>query len=80
MELIEDVDPERARRIVDLALQLMIDAIHRYEGYVAQLTGEGIFALLSAPIAHEDHAQRAHYRFLLATTCASLDFHGTEFA
>ncbi len=64
MELIEGVDPEEARRIVDPALQLMIDAVHRYEGYVAQSTGDGIFALFGAPIAHEDHAQRALYAAL----------------
>src|SRR5207244_4949093 len=64
MELIEDLDPEEARRIVDPALQLMIDAVHRYEGYVAQSTGDGIFALFGAPIAHEDHAQRALYAAL----------------
>jgi class 3 adenylate cyclase len=59
MELIEDLDPEEARAIVDPALKLMIDAVHRYEGYVAQSTGDGIFALFGAPIAHEDHPQRA---------------------
>jgi class 3 adenylate cyclase/predicted ATPase len=64
MELIEDLDPEEARRIVDPALQLMMDAVHRYEGYVAQSTGDGIFALFGAPIAHEDHPQRALYAAL----------------
>jgi class 3 adenylate cyclase/tetratricopeptide (TPR) repeat protein len=59
MELIEDLDPEEARAIVDPALKLMIDAVHRYEGYVAQSTGDGIFALFGAPVAHEDHPQRA---------------------
>jgi class 3 adenylate cyclase/predicted ATPase len=59
MELIEDLDPEEARRLVDPALKLMIDAVHRYEGYVAQSTGDGIFALFGAPVAHEDHPQRA---------------------
>jgi class 3 adenylate cyclase len=55
MELMEGMDPEDARRIVDPALQLMMNAVHRYEGYVAQSTGDGIFALFGAPIAHEDH-------------------------
>src|SRR5206468_3528806 len=64
MDLIEDLDPEDARRIVDPALQLMMDAIHRYEGYVAQSLGDGIFALFGAPIAHEDHPQRALYAAL----------------
>jgi hypothetical protein len=60
MELIEDLDPEEARTIVDPALKLMRDAVHRYEGYVAQSTGDGIFALFGAPVAHEDHPQRDH--------------------
>src|ERR1700719_2397888 len=58
-ELMENLDPEEARGIVDPALKLMIDAAHRYDGYVVQSTGDGIFALFGAPIAHEDHPQRA---------------------
>src|SRR5260221_14168851 len=42
----------------------MMDAVHRYEGYVAQALGDGIFALFGAPIAHEDHPQRALYAAL----------------
>src|SRR5262249_15595942 len=57
--LIEGLDPEEARAIIDPALQLMMDAVHRYEGYVAQALGDGIFALFGAPLAHEDHPQRA---------------------
>jgi len=57
--LIEDLDPEDAQRIIDPALQLMMDAVHQYDGYVAQPLGDGIFALFGAPIAHEDHPQRA---------------------
>ncbi len=64
MALIEDLDPEDARRLVDPALQLMMDAVHCYEGYVAQSTGDGIFAFFGAPIAHEDHPQRALYAAL----------------
>src|SRR5713101_7293439 len=64
MAIIEDLDPEDARRLVDPALQLMMDAVHRYEGYVAQSTGDGIFAFFGAPIAHEDHPQRALYAAL----------------
>src|SRR5207245_2412922 len=64
MALIEDLDPEDARRLVDPALQLMMDAVHRYEGYVAQSTGDGIFAFFGAPIAHADHPQRALYAAL----------------
>ncbi len=58
-ELMRDLDPEEARAIVDPALKLMIDAAHRYDGYVVQSTGDGIFALFGAPVAHEDHPQRA---------------------
>src|SRR5713226_9116007 len=58
-ELIRDLDPEEARALVDPALKLMIDAVHRYDGYVVQSTGDGIFALFGAPLAHEDHPQRA---------------------
>jgi class 3 adenylate cyclase len=64
MELIEDLDPEEARAIVDPALKLMIDAVHRYDGYIVQSTGDGIFALFGAPVAHEDHPQRALYAAL----------------
>ena len=64
MELIEDLDPEEARAIVDPALKLMMDAVHHYGGYVAQSTGDGIFALFGAPVAHEDHPQRALYAAL----------------
>ena len=62
--LIEGLDPEDARAIIDPALQLMMDAVHRYDGYVAQALGDGIFALFGAPIAHEDHPQRALYAAL----------------
>jgi class 3 adenylate cyclase/predicted ATPase len=64
MDLLEDLDPEEARCIVDPALTLMMQAVHRYEGYVAQSLGDGIFALFGAPIAHEDHPQRALYAAL----------------
>jgi class 3 adenylate cyclase len=63
--LIEELDPEEARRLIDPALALMMEAVHRYEGYVAQSLGDGIFALFGAPIAHEDHPQRALYAALL---------------
>ena len=65
-ELMEDLDPEDARAIVDPALKLMIDAVHRYDGYVVQSTGDGIFALFGAPVAHEDHPQRAVHAALAA--------------
>src|SRR5713226_3050121 len=62
--LIEGLDPEEARAIIDPALQLMMDAVHQYGGYVAQALGDGIFALFGAPLAHEDHPQRALYAAL----------------
>src|SRR5713101_8179565 len=62
--LAHDLDPEDTRRIIDPVLKLMMDAVHRYEGYVAQSLGDGIFALFGAPIAHEDHPQRALYAAL----------------
>ena len=58
-ELIEHLDPEEARALVDPVLRLMMEAVHRFGGYVAQSTGDGIFALFGAPSAHEDHPQRA---------------------
>ena len=62
--LIEGLDPEEARAVIDPALQLMMDAVHQYDGYVAQALGDGIFALFVAPLAHEDHPQRAVYAAL----------------
>ena len=51
----------------------MMDAVHRYEGYVAQVLGDGIFALFGAPIAHEDHPQRALYAALACKRrCAAM--------
>ena len=64
MDLMENLDPEEARTLIDPALKLMMDAVHHYGGYVAQSTGDGIFALFGAPIAHEDHPQRALYAAL----------------
>jgi adenylate cyclase len=64
MELMEDLDLEDARAIVDPALKLMIDAVHRYDGYIVQSTGDGIFALFGAPLAYEDHPQRALFAAL----------------
>src|SRR6202162_193814 len=64
MDLMEDLDPEEARAIIDPALKLMIEAVHRYDGYIVQSTRGGIFALFGAPVAHEDHPQRALYAAL----------------
>jgi len=64
MELLADRDPEEARKILDPVLTHMMDAVHRYEGTVNQVMGDGIMALFGAPIAHEDHAVRACYAAL----------------
>ena len=61
MELLADRDPEEARKILDPVLELMMEAVHRYEGTVNQVMGDGIMALFGAPLAHEDHAVRACY-------------------
>src|SRR5262249_21778252 len=61
MELLADRDPEEARKILDPVLEMMIEAVHRYEGMVNQVMGDGIMALFGAPLAHEDHAVRACY-------------------
>src|SRR5262245_51368707 len=60
-ELIRDLDPEAAQTLLDPALQCMMDAVHRFEGTVNQVLGDGIMALFGAPVAHEDHAVRACY-------------------
>ncbi|HWN05457.1 MAG TPA: AAA family ATPase [Candidatus Dormibacteraeota bacterium] len=64
MELLADRDPEEARKIIDPVLELMMEAVHRYEGTVNQVMGDGIMALFGAPLAHEDHATRACYAAL----------------
>jgi class 3 adenylate cyclase/tetratricopeptide (TPR) repeat protein len=64
MELLADRDPEDARRILDPVLERMMEAVHRYEGTVNQVMGDGIMALFGAPLAHEDHAVRACYAAL----------------
>jgi class 3 adenylate cyclase len=63
-ELIRDLDPEAAQHLLDPALQRMMDAVHRFEGTVNQVLGDGIMALFGAPLAHEDHALRACYAAL----------------
>ena len=63
-ELIRGIDPEAAQRLLDPALPRMMDAVHRFEGTVNQVLGDGIMALFGAPIAHEDHALRACYAAL----------------
>src|SRR5712691_10946867 len=64
MELLAERDPEDARQLLDPVLERMMAAVHRYEGTVNQVMGDGIMALFGAPIAHEDHAVRACYAAL----------------
>ena len=64
MELLADRDPEEARHLLDPVLERMMAAVHRYEGTVNQVMGDGIMALFGAPVAHEDHAVRACYAAL----------------
>jgi hypothetical protein len=64
MELLADRDPEEARQLLDPVLERMMAAVHRYEGTVNQVMGDGIMALFGAPIAHEDHAVRGCYAAL----------------
>ncbi len=64
MELLADRDPEEARKLLDPVLDRMMEAVHRYEGTVNQVMGDGIMALFGAPLAHEDHAVRACYAAL----------------
>ena len=64
MELLADRDPEEARQLLDPVLERMMAAVHRYEGTVNQVMGDGIMALFGAPIAHEDHTVRACYAAL----------------
>ena len=64
LELLDGRDPEEARALLDPALHTMMEAVHRYEGTVNQVLGDGIMALFGAPLAHEDHALRACYAAL----------------
>src|SRR5499426_4619174 len=63
-QLIEGLDPEEAQKLFDPVLRIMMEAVHRYEGTVNQVLGDGIMALFGAPLAHEDHALRACYTAL----------------
>ncbi len=64
MELLASGDPEDARKLLDPIIEHMMEAVHRYEGTVNQVMGDGIMALFGAPLAHEDHAVRACYAAL----------------
>src|SRR5512136_371835 len=66
MELAEQLDPEEWHKILERFFAILTEGVHRFEGTVNQYTGDGIMALFGAPIAHEDHAQRAGYAELYA--------------
>jgi class 3 adenylate cyclase len=68
LEIIRGLDPEAAQQLLDPTLHAMMDAVHRYEGTVNQVLGDGIMAIFGAPIAHEDHAARACYAALAMQT------------
>jgi predicted ATPase/class 3 adenylate cyclase len=84
LELIEDADPEDASHLLDDVIRVMIDAVHRYEGTVNKVMGDGVMALFGAPIGHEDHAIRACYAALamqdamLGKAAAIRHDHGVE--
>ena len=67
-ELIRDLDPEDAQKLLDPAIHIMMGAVHRFEGTVNQVLGDGIMSIFGAPIAHEDHAARACYAALAMQT------------
>jgi len=60
----EKLDPEEVHQIMDGCIRILMDEIHKYEGTINQFTGDGVMALFGAPVAHEDHAQRACYAAL----------------
>jgi class 3 adenylate cyclase/tetratricopeptide (TPR) repeat protein len=68
LELSTGLDPEDWHRIMDHFFDLLARGIHRFEGTINQYTGDGVMALFGAPIAHEDHAQRACHAALHIAT------------
>ncbi len=65
LALISGQDPESAQAILNPVLEQMIEAVHRYDGTVNRILGDGIMAIFGAPVAHEDHAVRACYAALM---------------
>jgi class 3 adenylate cyclase/tetratricopeptide (TPR) repeat protein len=76
MDIAESVDAEEWHRILDRFFAILADGIHRFEGTINQFTGDGVMALFGAPVAHEDHAQRACHAAL--TLSESLARYSTE--
>ena len=64
----EKLDPEEVHQIMDGCFKILMDEIHKYERTVNQFTGDGVMALFSAPVAHEDHAQRACHASIIVDT------------
>ncbi len=64
MELAESLDPEAFSKVMSRFFAILTEGVERFEGFVDKFTGDGIMALFGAPIAHEDHAQRACYAAL----------------
>ena len=64
----EKLDPDEVLQIMDGAFKIMMDETHKYEGTINQFTGDGIMAIFGAPVAHENHAQRACYTALSIQT------------
>jgi adenylate cyclase len=64
MDLAEQEDPEEWRKIMQRFFSLLAESVTRFEGTVDKFTGDGIMAIFGAPVAHEDHAQRACYAAL----------------
>jgi class 3 adenylate cyclase/tetratricopeptide (TPR) repeat protein len=69
----EKLDPEEVLQIMDGAFKIMMDETHKFEGTINQFTGDGIMAIFGAPVAHENHAQRACYT-ALAIQNAMVDY------
>lgn len=64
MSIAQQLDPEEWHSVMDRFFSIMCSGVHKYEGTVNQFTGDGVMALFGAPLAHEDHAQRACYAAL----------------
>ena len=77
LELLLGRNPEDARRLLDAVLELMVDAVHRYEGTISHFMGDGVMALFGAPVAHEDHAIRASYAALMMQESVAREFAGS---
>jgi class 3 adenylate cyclase len=72
----ERLDPEKVHQIMDVCFQILMNAIHKYEGTINQFAGNGIMALFGSPVAHEDHARCACYAAL--SIQSSLEAYGEK--